>query len=170
MKDNKDILNRIARNAIVLAFYVGLTFMSYPFAFSGFQFRISEILILLCFFNRDYVFGITLGCFLSNFASIGTMPFDFLIGTAATLLSCLVVSFSKHLGIAILFPIIFNSFIVGIEYYYFLNIKPYMLGVGMVALGESVMIIISYILCLIFMKKETMQKIIKANRNLDFKW
>jgi len=170
MDQRNKLIKRIVNNAIVLALYVILTFISFPLSFSGFQFRLSELLILLCFFNRDYIVGLTLGCFLCNFASISQMPFDFLIGTSATLISCLLISFSKHLGIAILFPIVFNSFIVGIEYYYFLNVHPYMLGVGMIALGESVIILISYILCLLFMKKETAQKLINANRNLDFKW
>lgn len=169
--DNRKIdIKRIVNNAIVLALYVILTFVSYPISFANFQFRLSELLVLLCFFNRDYVIGITLGCFLSNFASIGQMPFDFLIGTAATLISCLLISFTKHLAVAAIIPIVFNSFIVGIEYYYFLNIKPYMLGVGMIALGETCIILISYILIMIFMKKESMQRLVNANRNLDFKW
>lgn len=169
MNDNQILVRRIVKNAIVLALYVVLTFVSYPVSFTGLQFRISELLVLLCFFNRDYVIGITLGCFLCNFASGALFPWDLLIGTGATLLSCLAISFSKHLGIAILFPIIFNSFLVGYEYYFILH-QPYWISVGEVALGESIIIVISYILCLLIMKKEAMLNLIDANRNRDFKW
>jgi len=169
---NQELVKRIARNAIVLALYVALTFIAFPISFGSltFQFRISEILVLLCFFNRDYVIGITLGCFLSNIAS-PFMPWDLLIGTAATLISSLAMSCVKHLGIACLFPIIANSFLIGIEYHYIAeNPLPYWYSVGVIALGETVVIIIGYILFMLFMKKEKMQEIINAKLNKDFKW
>lgn len=167
---NQETLKRIARNAIVLALYIALTFASYPISFNNLQFRISEILVLLCFFNRDYVIGITLGCFLSNIAS-PFMPWDLLIGTSATLLSCLAISYCKHLGIAILFPIIFNSFLVGIEYHFIAeNPLPYMYSVGIIALGETVVLIVGYSLYMFIFKKQNMIKLIDAKRNIDFKW
>lgn len=171
MNDNQILIRRIVKNAIVLALYVALTFASSSLAFGangGIQFRVSELLILLCFFNRDYVIGITLGCFLCNLAS-PFMPWDLLIGTGATLIAALAISFMKHLGIAVLIPIITNSFLIAIEYEMF-EITPYWLGVGFIALGETVVIIISYILCLFIMKKEAVLDLIDAKRNRDFKW
>lgn len=168
MNDNQILVRRIVKNAIVLALYVVLTFVSYPVSFAGLQFRISELLVLLCFFNRDYVIGITLGCFLCNLAS-PMMPWDLLIGTGATLISCLAISFMKHLGIAMLVPILVNSFLVGYEYYFILN-QSYWISVGEIAIGEATIMIISYVLCLIVMKKEAMLNLIDAKRNRDFKW
>ena len=46
----------ITRLAIVAALYVALTYVSYPFAYGYMQFRISEILVLLCFFRKDYFY------------------------------------------------------------------------------------------------------------------
>lgn len=168
MNKNQIILKRIARNAIVLALYVALTFATYPLSYINLQFRISEILVLLCFFNRDYIIAITLGCLLTNIAS-PMMPWDLLIGTLATFLSCLFISFMKQLGLAALLVIILNSFIVGAEYYFILN-QPYFLSVGEVALGESIALIASYILCLLIMKKPKIQQIVDVKRNADFKW
>lgn len=168
MNKNQIIIRRIIKNAIVLALYVALTFISYPIAFSGVQFRLSEILVLLCFFNRDYVIAITLGCFLSNLAS-PMMPWDLLIGTSATLLSCLIVSFVPRLAIASIFPIIANAFLIGIEYQIVLK-EPYWLGVGLVAIGEATMMIVSYIICMSILKRKRIQEIIGARQNLDFKW
>lgn len=170
--NNQELIKRIARNAIVLALYVALTFIAFPISFGALtiQFRISEILVLLCFFNRDYVIGITLGCFLSNFAS-PFMPWDLLIGTSATLLSCLAMSCCKHLAIAAIFPIISNSFLVGIEYHFFSqNPLPYWYSVGVIALGEFTVIAIAYILYLLIMKRNDIQQIVDVKRNNDFKW
>lgn len=168
MGDTQFLIRRIAKNAIVLALYVALTFVSYPLSYANFQFRLSEILVLLCFFNRDYIIGITLGCLLSNIAS-PMMPWDLLIGTSATLLSCLSISFFKHLGIAMILPILFNSFIIGAEYNFVLQ-EPYWISVGQVAIGETAAIIASYIICLLVMKRENIQNIISVKRNKDFKW
>lgn len=169
MDDRQLLIRRIAKNAIVLALYVALTFASYPVSFTGLQFRVSELLVLLCFFNRDFIFGITLGCFLCNFASGPLFPWDLLIGTGATLLSCLAISFSRRLGIAILFPIAINSFVIGIEYWWLLE-QPYWFSVGEIAIGEATIIVIGYVFCLLFMKKEVMLDLIDAKSNRSFKW
>lgn len=168
MNKNHLIIRKLINNAIVLALYVALTFASYPIAFSGVQFRLSEILVLLCFFNRNYVIAITLGCFLSNLAS-PMMPWDLLIGTGATFISCLILSFLPRLAFAALIPIVANAFLIGIEYQLVLN-QPYWLGVGLVAIGETTMMVVSYIICMIIMKRERVQQIVGATRHLDFKW
>lgn len=168
MNNNQTLIKRIAKNAIVLAIYVVLTFVSTPISFSGIQFRLSGLVVLLCFFNRDYVIAVTLGCLLSNLAS-PFMPWDLLIGTAGTFLSALAISFSRHLGMAMLFPIIANSFLVAVEYTWYLE-WDYWYSVGIIALGETVVMIVSYILCLWLMKKESLQKLIDAKQNTDFKW
>ena len=170
MNNQQLLIRRIVKNAIVLALYVVLTFASFPVSFGILQFRVSELLVLLCFFNRDYVIGITLGCFLCNFASGPLFPWDLLIGTSATLISCLLVSFSKHLGIAALFPIIINPLLVGAEFIIIGTSNAYWWMVGIIMIGEATIIVISYILYLIFMKKETLLDLIDAKRNREFKW
>ncbi|MCQ2795913.1 MAG: QueT transporter family protein [Bacilli bacterium] len=172
MNDNQILIRRIVKNAIVLALYVVLTFASYPVSFGILQFRVSELLVLLCFFNRDYVIGITLGCLLSNLGSPGPMMvWDLLFGTLASLLSCLAVSFSKHLGIAMLFPILINPLLVGAEFMIVGETNAsYWWIVGMIMIGEATIIVVSYILYLFIMKKEAILNLIDAKRNRSFKW
>ena len=87
----------IVRNGIMAALYVVLTLISYPISYGLYQLRISEALVLLCFFRKDYTIGITLGCLIANAFSPELGPIDMLIGTSATLISCLLVCFCKHL-------------------------------------------------------------------------
>ena len=101
-------IKTISYNAIICALYVAITLLSYPISFQAIQFRISELLLILCFFRKDYTAGLTLGCIISNlFSSLG--PIDALFGGVATLLSCLLIGLCKHLVVAVLIPVIANG-------------------------------------------------------------
>ena len=52
------------------------------------QFRLSEALVVLCWFEPVLAVGITLGCFLANVFSTVT-ALDMVVGTLATALACL---------------------------------------------------------------------------------
>lgn len=158
----------LIRNALIAALYFVITLISAPISFLGLQIRLAEILILLCFFRRDYIFGLTIGCALSNLLSpLGL--YDVLFGTLATLFSCFLVGLVKNLLVGCLIPIIINGFVVGAELYFLLQ-EPFWINVGTVALGEFIALAIGYILLMIFGKKQTFLNLIKANRNLNFKW
>ena len=102
------IIRKIAANAFIAALYVVLTLASYPLSFNQIQFRVAEVLVLLCFFRKDFVIGLTCGCALANlFSTLG--PIDIAFGSAATLIACLCICISKHLCVAILFPVISNE-------------------------------------------------------------
>lgn len=159
----------IAYNGVLAALYVVLTLLTYPFSFLGMQIRIAEILVFVCFFRKDYTIGLVVGCALANlFSPIGLM--DALFGTLSTLLSCLCIMFCKHLLVATIFPIVFNSFIVGFEIYYFVGQNSYFVCVGMVALGETIAIIIGYILFMVLKRNTKLLKFIRAKQNVDFKF
>lgn len=163
------IVKTITRNAIVAAIYFLLTFAGSGFSFGPIQVRIAEALVLLCFFRRDYVFGLTIGCLLANLFS-PIFPWDLLIGTTATLLSCLLISFMKNLGIAVIFPVIFNGFAVGAELFY-LTETNFWMAVGFVGLGEFISVcIVGYLLFFFLKKNKQFMEVIGANRNLDVKW
>jgi len=165
----KDIVRTITRNAVVAAIYFLLTFASTPVAFGQIQFRIAEALILLCFFRRDFVIGLTLGCLCANcLSTLG--PWDILIGTLATFLSGLGISYCKHLFIATLIPVIINGFAIGLELYLVLNINLW-LAIGYVALGELICVsVLGYLLFLLLRRNKPFMNAIGANRNLDFKF
>ena len=158
----------IVSNALIAALYVVLTLITYPISYLGIQFRFAEILVLLCFWRKDYSIGLVIGCAIANLASsIGLVDVGF--GTFATLIACVGIMFSKWLAIACLFPIISNAFIVGFELYQFLGL-PFWLSVGEVALGETVVMIVGYVLFMILKRRKTFFDNIRANQNIAFKW
>lgn len=165
----KDIVRLITSNGALAAIYFLLTFVTASFSFLGIQVRIAEALILLCFFRKDYTIGITLGCLLANiFSPIG--GWDILFGTLATLISCLLISFSKHLLIASLFPVVINGFVVGTELFLILN-EPFWINVGFVCLGEALAVtLLGYLIFFALGKRNIFKSSIRANQNLDFKW
>lgn len=158
----------VAYNSVIAALYVAFTYLTYPLSYGDIQFRFSEIMVLLCFFRKDYIPGLVIGCILANLGS--TIPFDWAIGSLATLLGCLGVCFSKHIAIAILFPVISNAFIVAAELYYFLQ-APFWMCVLTVGAGELAVMIVGYILFMVLRRtRKNFGDIIRANQNIDFKW
>ena len=167
--NERDMIRTMTRNAIVAALYFVLTVSLGSFSFMNIQVRISEALILLCFFRKDYITGLTFGCLLANTISpLGMI--DMVVGTLATVLSCLAIMFMKKLLIAAIFPVIFNAFIVAAELAYVYEL-PYWLSTAEVAIGEAISVmVIGYILFMIIGKSKRIQKIFGANQNLNFKW
>lgn len=163
------ITRRIASNAIVAAIYFLLTIVTSPIAFGEIQVRIAEIMILLCFFRRDFVIGVTLGCLMANFTSTLGM-WDVLIGTSATLVSSLLVAFaSPRLLIATIWPILANAFAVGFELNWLLSL-PFWESALFVGIGETIAIFVGYALFMLIKKNKGFFEAIGANRHLDFRF
>ena len=161
--DEKDIV----QNGLLAALYCVLTYVMSPISFWAIQFRLSEILVLACFFDKKKIVGLTLGCFLANLVSpLGLMDIGF--GTLATLLACLGIISSKHLIVAIWFPVVANGFIVGLELY--LIGEPFWFSVGMVALGELAVMMVGYIILMLLKRNKTFFKAVRASQNVDFKF
>lgn len=153
----------IVRLSIISALYVVLTVMN-PFSYNMIQFRISEILMLLCFFRKDYSYALIVGCFISNLFS-EIMLYDIIFGTFATVISCIVINNTKNIYIAGIAPVVFNGLIVGAE----LSIAfqtPYFLNVFWVSLGELVVMIIGVLAFLKLKNNTVFMELIKANRNI----
>ncbi len=161
-----NFLKLITRNGIIAALYVVLTFITYPFSYGAIQVRIAEIMILLCFFRKDYVIGLTIGCCLANLGS--SIPFDWLFGALATLIAGLVIGFCKHLIVAIFIPIIVNGFGVGIELFLLLEMN-FWISVMYVAIGEAIVMAISYIFFMIIRKRKSFYNLVRATQNIEFK-
>lgn len=160
----------IARNGIIAALYVALTWLSMPIAYGVIQFRISEILVLLCFFRKDYVVSLTVACAIANIFSPEIGLLDVLIGTSATLVACLGICLCKHLWVAAIIPVVANGLIVGLELAFFTNIgESFFYCAGFVALGEFVVMVAGYILFMLCMKKEKSLNLVCANRNREFR-
>lgn len=132
---------KLVKIAVVAAIYFVLTVAISPLSFGQIQFRFSEILVLLCFYNKNYCYSMVAGCALANlFSPMAALDVPF--GTVATLIAVLCIVFlGKNLWIASIFPVIANGIIVAVE----LKIAfeaPLLLSMATVALGELVVVTI----------------------------
>lgn len=133
-------VNNMVRIAMVATLYVVLTLSFAPISYAGFQFRISEVLVLICFYDPMYCLALILGCFISNLFAPGVVIFDLIFGTIHTAVSVICISkCKKNLALASLFPTIF-SFIVGIGITLSYSM-PYLLSTAQVMLGEIVVVL-----------------------------
>lgn len=161
-------LKSIVYNAFIAALYVVLTLLSYPLSFGQIQFRFAEILVLLCFFRKDYAIGLTVGCAVANlFSTLGLI--DVLFGTLATLTACLIIMWCKHLIIAVFIPVITNGFIIAFELYKVMELS-YWASALWVALGELVVLTVGYIFFMILKKRKRFFEAIRSTQNIDFKF
>lgn len=159
----------IAYNGIVASLYVVLTLLTYNFSFGFIQFRIAEVLVLLCFFRKDFVIGLSVGCLIANlFSSIS--PIDTLIGTLATVISCLCVCYCKLLLFSLFIPAVINGVFIGLEIYLFTQTSHSLFFyISTVAFGEIVVLLFGYLFVLLIRKQNGFYKLIRANQNIDFK-
>ena len=124
---------------VMTALYVVMTLLCMPLAYGNVQFRVSELLVLFCFFNKDYIFSMTLGCFLANLFSPMGMA-DAAFGTAATLIAVVLIYFTRkkvNLFVASLYPVVSNGIIVGLELKFIMGLG-FLKSAAFVALGEFV--------------------------------
>ena len=134
----RSLARKIVVTGIVAALYAALTIGLAPISYGGVQFRISEVMTLLAFINPVYIGGLTLGCFLGNLASpLGAV--DVVFGTLATFLSVYMMSRTKHIFAASLWPVLFNGVIIGIELWAVFKL-PLLLTMFQVAFGEFVVV------------------------------
>ncbi|MDD3191641.1 MAG: QueT transporter family protein [Bacilli bacterium] len=104
---------KVVKIALIAAIYITLTVFLAPISYGEIQFRFAEILVLLCFYRKEYCYSLIIGCMVANFFSpFGYM--DVLFGTLHTTISVILISRSKKLVIASLYPTLL-MFIIGFE-------------------------------------------------------
>lgn len=161
MLSNK--IKSITKLSIVAALYVALTYIFGFISFGEIQFRIAEILMLLCFFNHKYTISLVIGCFISNLFSPYGLP-DIIFGTLATFIACLGIMLfnKKHLFLAsLMVPI--GNIIVGIEIAILnsFSLIPALLAVLWVFIGEFVVVcIVGVPLIKLLMKNEKFEELV----------
>ena len=132
----------IAKSAILAALYVAITWLLAPISYGPIQFRVSEVLILVCVYNPKYIPAMILGCFLANTtSSLGW--YDMVFGTVATAIALIPLIWVRKFHIAPLFAIISNGFIVSVELgiaFDMFQPATFFFNVFTVALGEAVVL------------------------------
>ncbi len=131
-------------SATIAAAYVVLTYVSASLglAYGAVQFRLSEALCVLPVFTPTAIYGLTVGCIISNIgSSLGIV--DMLFGAVATLLasSCTyLLRNAKIKAVSFFMPVLFNALIVGAEIAIFAGDVGFIAAAAGVALGEAVVV------------------------------
>lgn len=100
--------NFLVRSAVVAALYAVLTLIAPMPQYGPIQFRFSEILVLLVFYNRKYIPGLVLGCAIANLFSPMAW-FDVIFGTLSSYIAFRLMTKTDNLFIASLFPVLLVS-------------------------------------------------------------
>ena len=137
----------IALNAILAALYAALTLLISPIAYGEIQFRLTEILIFLAFFDVRFLPGLILGCFIANLFS-PMLVWDVSFGTAATAVAVTLIwligklTKEKDWGL-FLVPVAgaaANGLLVGLALHFAFDL-PFWEAALYVALGEGAVLI-----------------------------
>ena len=147
---------KMAINAMIAAIYTVLTIALMNFGFGQIQIRVAEVLCILCVYRKEYIFPVTLGCFLSNL--IGVMMgvdiigwIDILFGTLATYISLVLmyrfrnILWFKRPILSYLMPVLMNGLVIGSMLSYVIMPDQFMMGLAIngtyVAVGELISVV-----------------------------
>lgn len=103
-----DDTNYLVKSAAVAALYAVLTLLLPVASYGPIQFRFSEILVLLVFYNKRFIPGLVLGCALANLFS-PMLVFDVIFGTLSSYIAFKLMQKAKNLYIASIFPVLLVS-------------------------------------------------------------
>ena len=126
---SKDKSRHLTHVALIAAAYTALSVALSPMSFGAVQVRASEALCLLPVICASSVYGVTLGCMLTNIVGIATGAsilgvMDVVLGTLATLCAAIMtralrnVRFGNIPFLSSLPPVLFNGVVVGAELAY----------------------------------------------------
>lgn len=157
---NKSI-KKLCIISMIAAIYTVVSLLLAPFSFGNIQVRIAEALTMLPLIYSPSVYGVTLGCFLTNLVGIFTGAnilgvLDVFLGTFATVVAALLTYHFRNVKIfnlpllSMLMPVILNGIIVGAELGYVLFEGNILLGSlisGLeVAVGEMISVVLGIFL------------------------
>lgn len=111
MKEKNFILddtNYLVKSAAVAALYAVLTLLLPVASYGPIQFRFSEILVLLVFYNKRFIPGLVLGCAIANLFS-PMIVFDVVFGTLSSFIAFKLMQRAKNLYVASIFPVLLVS-------------------------------------------------------------
>lgn len=172
---NRLTTQQLISNGIIAALYVILTITPpfNSFAYLGIQFRVSEALLLLVFFRKDYLIAIVVGTFIANvFGPLGSFVWiDAIIGSFITFLAGYLLGRSKVFVMGMIFPVVFNALYLAIFLPIALELPltwPVMSGFGLsVALGQIVVLYgLGFPLYWIFRRNPYFLRLIGATQNV----
>ena len=135
--------------ALIAAMYAALTHLQNVLlpgsATMAIQFRVSEALCVLALFTKAAIPGLSVGCLLYNLTSVGALPLDPIVGTAATLIAVGGMYLMRNVRIgkflpALLLPALSNAILVGWELTVYIG-GGFWLNCLYVAIGEAAVLL-----------------------------
>lgn len=137
----------IAETALIAAVYAVITYAISPLSFAAQQLRFSEALTVLPVLTPAAVPGLAVGCVIANLGSpLGLI--DIVCGTLATLIAAILTRLTRNIRfknlplLSLIFPVLLNGLIVGLEIAFFLpegmTFMGFLYSGGSVALGEAI--------------------------------
>ena len=134
----------IAINAMIAGVYAAFTLALSPIAYLGLQFRLSEIMVFLAFYNKKFIPGLVIGCFIANIPSpIGLL--DILFGTLSSLVVCVAIYYIKNRYLAAFVGAVITGIIIGLLLHLAYGI-PYIVNAFYVFIGQLLVLIIGAII------------------------
>lgn len=151
----------LAYDGLLITIYVCLSLLLGIFSFGEIQIRVSELLIVLCLHDKHYIIPLTIACGLTNIIGVSlglsVLPLDFIFGSVATLISCLLVYYFRNIKISnrplisLFMPCLVNGLIIGLELSICLGQKDmFLLYAIYVGIGEFISV---FVLGNLFYKK-----------------
>ncbi|MBI4733796.1 MAG: QueT transporter family protein [Rubrobacteridae bacterium] len=163
----------LTRGGLIAALYVVLTITPplNTISFGQVQFRISEALNVLAFFEPAAIPGLFVGCILANAAGIalgsGLGPLDVVWGTFLTLISAMIIWKSKKPLLGLIAPVILNAFGVALELHYLLKL-PFWPSVVFVGIGEAAVVyLLGYPLLVMLLKRHILVRDEVFNKKME---
>ena len=143
----------MTRNAMIATIYIVLTLVPplNTLSFLAIQFRVSEALLVLVWFRKDYVIGLVLGTFIANFFGPLGGAFsvlDAVIGSMVSFLALHIMLRIKPRWASLLAPIGLNALYLAILLPFALSVEPsafigFAFATGLsVALGEAAVLVL----------------------------
>ena len=114
LRSQRSFIVYFARAGILAAVYVLLSLIFYPISFGPVQSRISEVMCILPVVFPEAIWGLFVGCIITNLFSSANVLADVIFGSLATLLAAICTRhFRYNRWLCPAFPALFNAVFVG---------------------------------------------------------
>lgn len=130
---------RAARGAVIAAVYAVTTIVLAPISYGMVQVRVAEALTLLPILFPEAIWGLFLGCLISNFFG-GMGPIDIFLGSLTTLVAAWLTYRWRGSRLAYVPPIALNGLVVGTYLSYLLQVNL-LLCILSVSAGQAVAVL-----------------------------
>ena len=162
-------VKEISIYAIIVTLYVVITNVLGGISFGVLQFRISEILLLLPFYNKKYSFACIIAAALSNlFSPLGIV--DVATGTAIAVISYTVIIRFGNIYIKTVLYSLLCGILVGAELYYVLKLDFLLSALSVMASQVIVCTLIGVGVINIMAKSDSLNKLLDLRPHKDVKF